>query len=71
METATFTIEGMHCEGCARIIESVLARQEGVQTCSVSYRSGSARVLFDPARGAREKIVHVIEKAGYEVKAGA
>lgn len=71
METVNLAIEGMHCEGCAQIIESVLARLEGVRTSAVSHRDGSARVLFDPARVTREKIAQAIEKAGYPVKAGA
>ncbi|MGH8226162.1 MAG: heavy-metal-associated domain-containing protein [Gammaproteobacteria bacterium] len=64
-------IEGMHCEGCAQIIQSVLARLEGVQTSAVSHRDGAARVLFDPARVTREQIEHTIDKAGYHVEADA
>ncbi|MGH8273590.1 MAG: heavy-metal-associated domain-containing protein [Gammaproteobacteria bacterium] len=69
METVTFTIKGMHCQGCAQIIESVLARLEGVQTCSVSYRNGSAQVLFDPVRVRRESLARAVEKAGYRIVA--
>lgn len=69
METASFTIQGMHCEGCAQIIQNALERLEGVQACSVSYESGHARVLFDPTRLTRESIACTIEKAGYRAEA--
>lgn len=68
METVNLSIDGTHCEGCAHIIQSVLARLEGVQTSVVSHRDGSARVLFDPARATRDEITRAIEKAGYRAQ---
>ncbi|TAL93957.1 MAG: heavy-metal-associated domain-containing protein [Rhodanobacter sp.] len=65
MKTSVFKISGMHCEGCAQIVRSVVERQDGVQTSTVSYADGTARVLFDPARIEPGRLLAVIEKAGY------
>lgn len=65
MKTTVFRISGMHCEGCAQIVHSVIERQEGVQTSKVSFADGTARVLFDPARIEPGRLLAVIEKAGY------
>ena len=35
MKTATFTIVGMHCDGCASTIKALLDRQPGVQMATV------------------------------------
>lgn len=68
MKNATFNINGMHCDGCAQIIQSVLERHDGVQTCAVSFADGTARVLFDPARVDESQMRSVVEKAGYQVE---
>ncbi|MDE2342638.1 MAG: heavy-metal-associated domain-containing protein [Betaproteobacteria bacterium] len=68
MKTANFTVHGMHCDGCAQIVQSVLERREGVQTCAVSFADGTARVLFDPVRVDECELQTAIEKAGYQVE---
>lgn len=65
MKTTVIEIKGMHCEGCAQIVHSVIERQDGVQTSTVSFADGTARVLFDPARIEPASLLAVIEKAGY------
>lgn len=67
METANFTIEGMRCEGCARIIQNALERLDGVKTTSVSHESRTARVLFNSECLTRDRLVRVIAQAGYRV----
>ncbi len=68
MKSAIFKVHGMHCDGCAQIIQSVLERHEGVQTCAVSFAEGTARVLFDPARADESRLRSAIEKTGYQVE---
>ena len=68
MKTANFTVHGMHCDGCAQIIQSVLERREGVQTSAVSFADGTARVLFNPVRVDECELQTAIEKAGYQVE---
>lgn len=65
MKTATIKVSGMHCDGCAQIVRSVLERHNGVQTSTVSYTDSTARVLFDPARIDENRLLQLIEQAGY------
>lgn len=68
MKSVTFRVSGMHCDGCAQIVRSVLERQDGVQTCVVSFEEGRAQLLFDPARVDASRLQAAIEKAGYRVE---
>ena len=45
MKTATFTIEGMHCDSCATTIKTLVERQQGVQMAAVSFAERQARIL--------------------------
>lgn len=48
LQTASFTIEGMHCEfGCAKTIEKKLAKMEGVKSAKVDFESKKAEVVYD------------------------
>ena len=67
MNTAKFKIEGMHCDGCARIIQSLLERKMGVRTVNVSFKESQARILYDTATVAEDQLAASIEKAGYRV----
>lgn len=67
MKTLTVRIDGMHCDGCARIIETVLSRLDGVETVSVSYAEATARVLYDPAQLSESRVHAAVENAGYRI----
>ena len=67
MKTATFTIEGMHCDGCASTIKALLDRQAGVQMATVSFAERQARVLYDPNAIDEDRLVAAIEKPGFRV----
>jgi copper chaperone CopZ len=67
MNTAKFKIEGMHCNGCARIIQSLLERKAGVRTVNVSFKESQARILYDTTTVAEDQLLASIEKAGYHV----
>lgn len=69
MKSATFKIEGLRCEACARKVQTLMTAEPGVQTASVSFDSGQARILYDPQAMAEDRLVGVIEKAGYRVPA--
>ena len=68
MKTAEFIVEGMHCRGCADVIQALLEREPGVRRASVSYPGGDARVLFDSGEVQTERLVATIKTAGYRVK---
>ncbi len=65
MDTAKLEVEGMHCEGCAQIIQSLLERKTGVHTVKVSFSDGEARILYDNQSVEESQLIMVIEKAGY------
>ena len=67
MNTATFKIEGMHCDGCASNIQAVVVRSAGLHKATASFKEGRARVLYDAKMITEDKLAAVIEKAGYRV----
>lgn len=71
MKTLVATIEGMHCDGCAETIKTLLAVEAGVKVSTVSFKEGRARVLYDPAIVDEKKLVAAIEKGGYKVASTA
>lgn len=69
MKSVELTIQGMHCDGCAKTIESVLKSEPGVKAATISHASGNARVMFDPARIDLAGLVKAVERAGFQVPA--
>ncbi|MBI1965673.1 MAG: heavy-metal-associated domain-containing protein [Betaproteobacteria bacterium] len=67
MKTVVLQIQGMHCDGCAETIKALLDVEAGVKASSVSFKDGSARVLYDPAAADEAKLVAAVEKGGYKV----
>ena len=67
MKTATFTIEGMHRDGCASTIKTLLDRQPGVQMAMVSFADRQARILYDPKATDENRLAAAIEKPGFRV----
>jgi len=67
MNTVTFKIEGMHCDGCATNIQSLLTRKAGVQKAVASFKEGEARILYDSNAVSEEQLVAAIENSGYQV----
>ncbi|MAW86272.1 MAG: MerR family transcriptional regulator [Phyllobacteriaceae bacterium] len=68
METrATFTIDGMHCDGCARTVEAVLLSEPGVSEVDVSFSRREAAIRFDPAAINRGRLEQAIVRAGYSI----
>jgi Hg(II)-responsive transcriptional regulator len=65
MKTATFKIDGMHCDGCARTIEALVSTESGVRKATVSFKTREARILFDPQVRNEDQLVAAIQKAGY------
>ncbi|SCU74680.1 Heavy metal transport/detoxification protein [Cupriavidus necator] len=67
MKNATLRIDGMHCAGCAAIVQALLERQAGVKAVEVSHREALARVLFEPQTISEQVLVSAVENAGYRV----
>lgn len=66
IETASFVIDGMTCAiGCAKTIEKKLNQTEGVQSATVDFDKKIGKVSFDSAIQSKDKLVKIIETAGY------
>jgi copper chaperone CopZ len=60
---AQLSIEGMHCDACARRVTNALNGVEGVRVESVEV--GSANVAFDAATVALEQIAAAVDRIGF------
>ncbi len=67
MKSVTFRIEGMHCNACASRIKMLVEQVPGVQTASVSFEQGQARILFDPQSVSEERFAALVHDAGFRV----
>jgi copper chaperone CopZ len=67
VKSVTFAIEGMHCDGCAATIKALVEREAGVKAASVVFKTGEARILYDPAATSEGRLVAAIERPGFRV----
>ena len=67
MTMTTLKIDGMHCDGCATRIQSLLSKQPGVREATVSYADGAARLSFNPQTVNEGRLIEVVERAGFSV----
>ncbi len=64
----TMPIEGMHCEGCAALVENALRKVPGVKSVAVSYGESQASVSLDRnVLPADDPLVEAVEGMGYRV----
>ncbi len=69
MKTVTMTIDGMHCDGCAKRISTLLGKESGVREAFVSFVEGLARIQYNPHAASENRLVEVIERGGFTVSA--
>ncbi len=67
VETKTYSVEGMTCQGCVSSVESKLGKIDGVQKYEVDLEKGEAVVEFDPEKTKSEDIEKEFEKSAYKV----
>ena len=67
METKTFKITGMHCDGCAARLQKLLERAEGVRAANVSFAAGEGQVTFNPDIIDENRLKEIIKKAGFDI----
>lgn len=65
MKTTEFTVEGMHCDGCANTAAALLSAVPGVRKAEVSYADRRARVLHDPDQAGVADLYAAVGRAGY------
>ncbi len=60
-----YAVEGMHCEGCSRLISSTLGKLEGVEQAGASFAEEQAVVTVSDAGVPDSDIITAIEELGY------
>ena len=65
--TKIFRIQGMCCAACAKSIERVTSRLEGVESSNVNLATEKLVISFEPKLIEENKIISAIEKAGFKV----
>lgn len=65
--TKIFRIQGMSCAACAKSIERVTSRLEGVESSNVNLATEKLVISFEPKLIEENKIISAIEKAGFKV----
>jgi P-type Cu+ transporter len=66
-EHVLLDVQGMHCAGCAALIENALSKLDGVTQARVNLMGGQASILFEPERIGPEELVDTLTKGGYQV----
>jgi len=67
VETKTYYVEGMTCQGCVSSVESKLGKIDGVQTYEVNLEIGEAVVEFDTEKVKSEDIEKEFQGTSYKV----
>ena len=67
VETETYIVEGMTCQGCVNSVEKKLGNIEGVEKYEVSLENGEAVVEYDPKKIKSEDIENDFESSPYKV----
>lgn len=68
MKPLEMKIDGMQCDGCAGTIQSVLSREPGVKSASVSFPKRTASVFYDPNDTDAARLAEAVRKAGFVVE---
>ncbi|NFD17193.1 copper-translocating P-type ATPase [Clostridium botulinum] len=66
MKKLSFNIEGMTCAACAKAVERVSKKLEGVQEANVNIATEKLSIIFDEKKCNTLDIEKAIEKAGYK-----
>ena len=71
LKTASFKVNGMHCQGCGDKIKSALAKTDGVHKVDVKSADRRVVVDYDAKKLSPEKIAKIISELGYPANAEA
>ncbi len=69
-ETAAYTlhfkVDGMFCSGCEQTVRSRISELDGVVSCEVSHRDGTA-VVRVRSEDVIDRILREVDEAGFEI----
>ncbi len=66
----SFDIRGLDCESCARNIEKVLSKKNGVKTISVSYATNKIHIEYNEKKIDFDFLSKVVSDMGYKIIEG-
>lgn len=67
MNNITLKIRGMHCDGCANRIKTLVEKEAGVRRAEVSFSSGEANIQYNAHAIDEDRISEIIVQAGFSV----
>ncbi len=67
MSENTYNVTGMTCDGCARLVKTVLSKVEGVKNVNVDLAQGQATVEAEAAVSP-EKLNDALKATAYRVE---
>jgi copper chaperone CopZ len=67
IQTASFSITGMACQGCEAEVNNQLYKVAGVIDAQTFYNKGVSIVKFDKSKASVEQLKNAIALTGYEV----
>jgi len=62
----TFSIRGMHCASCVRVLERSLKKVDGVSEAVVNLATEKATVSFDPQKVSNQILQSAVANVGYK-----
>jgi copper chaperone CopZ len=65
-ETVVIAVAGMTCGGCSDKVTKALKDTEGVNSATVSYKSGSATIRYEAKTTTPNQLVQVITNSGFK-----
>ncbi len=68
MQEQTFTIDGMHCSGCATRLEKRIATLEGVLNVSVNALRHTMHVSYEETQTDTATLISVVQAAGFDAR---
>ena len=60
----SYKVTGMTCAACAKAVERVVKKLDGVESISVNIATDKANIDYDPSKVKLSQIKAAIEKAG-------
>src|SRR6478672_2681753 len=71
LASATFKVDGMHCEGCSDKVKTALNGTAGVVQVDIKLADHTVAVQYDATKLSPEKIAKIISDLGYKAAAQA
>ncbi len=63
-----FQIRGMHCTGCAMVVDGAVEDLSGVKSAATSYARQVVEVDYDEGKVTHVQIIEAIQSAGYQAE---